>query len=49
MSTDPTGTDNTPPALRLIVTADPEPTTPDLTGTQNGPPALRLVVTTDDT
>ena len=48
MSTDPTGTDNTAPALRLIVTTDPEPVSPDPTGTGNAPPALRLVVTTDD-
>jgi hypothetical protein len=46
MSDDPTGTDNTAPALRLIVTTDAEPTDPshDPTGTDNAAPALRLIV-----
>jgi hypothetical protein len=47
MSDDPTGTQNTAPALRLIVTDDPQPveTKKDPTGTQNTAPALRLIVT----
>jgi hypothetical protein len=46
MSDDPTGTDNTAPALRLVVTTDPEPTDADHdpTGTDNATPALRLIV-----
>lgn len=49
MSDDPTGTENTAPALRLIVTSDAAPAGPvdDPTGTQNTPPALRLVATPD--
>jgi hypothetical protein len=44
--TDPTSTDNADPALRLIVTLDPEPVDGlnDPTGTQNTTPALRLIV-----
>jgi hypothetical protein len=47
MSDDPTSTQNTAPALRLIVTDDPQPveTKKDPTGTQNTAPALRLIVT----
>ena len=49
MSSDPTGTQNSPPALRLIVTSDPTPLSPaaDPTGTDNTAPALRLIVTPD--
>ena len=41
--TDPTNTDNTPPALRLIVTASAGARV-DPTATQNADPGLRLVV-----
>jgi hypothetical protein len=46
MSDDPTGTDNTTPALRLVVTTDAQPTdaSHDPTGTDNTAPALRLIV-----
>lgn len=46
MSSDPTGTLNTAPALRLIVSSDGDPVdgTDDPTGTQNTAPALRLIV-----
>ena len=45
--TDPTGTQNTAPALRLIVTSDPSPVSDadDPTGTANTEPALRLIST----
>lgn len=45
--TDPTGTQNTAPALRLIVTTDPRPVTDsdDPTATANTEPALRLIST----
>jgi hypothetical protein len=51
MSVDPTGTQNTAPALRLIATTDPAPidSGPDPTGTRNTDPALRLIATTDPT
>jgi hypothetical protein len=44
--TDPTNTDNADPALRLVVTIDPEPIDGpnDPTGTHNATPALRLIV-----
>jgi hypothetical protein len=47
MNDDPTGTQNTAPALRLIVSTDPQPVGAenDPTGTQNTAPALRLIVT----
>jgi hypothetical protein len=46
MSDDPTGTDNTAPALRLVVTtaADLPDASHDPTGTDNVAPALRLIV-----
>jgi hypothetical protein len=46
MSDDPTGTDNTTPALRLVVTTDAQLTdaSHDPTGTDNTAPALRLIV-----
>jgi hypothetical protein len=46
MSDDATGTDNTAPAIRLMVTSDSEPTDKgsDPTGTDNAAPALRLIV-----
>lgn len=49
MTDDPSGTENTPPALRLIVTTDAAPagSGDDPTGTQNTPPALRLVAPPD--
>jgi hypothetical protein len=47
MNDDPTGTENTAPALRLVPASDPASVEgqDDPTGTQNTPPALRLIVT----
>jgi hypothetical protein len=49
MSNDPTGTDNTTPALRLVVTtaAESSDASHDPTGTDNTAPALRLIVPTE--
>jgi hypothetical protein len=46
MSDDPTGTDNTAPAVRLIVTTSPDPVdaSHDPTATDDNAPALRLIV-----